>query len=238
MSTTNKKTILLKLSGELLSDQHQKTFSCNRVNYIISQMGQLKDTIRWAMVIGGGNIFRGGIDAKAAGISEQTGHRAGMLATMINGIMLQDLCEQQGLRTSIISSIECAVVGDSSSEALATALQTSDVIIFVGGLGVPYFTTDTAAVVRALQIKAHELWKATKVDGIYNRDPVADSHAQLLTTVSYQEYLDLKLKILDTTAIVLAQSHNLPIKVFSHQAENNLLQAAHNKSYGSIITKE
>lgn len=230
------KRILLKLSGELLTVT-SATQQNEIILSVIKQVKDLSDRFQFGIVIGGGNFFRGAQHGKVLGLSRSTADSVGMLATVMNGLMLQDLFAQHGLPVKVVSSIVMpAVVTPSSSIAIREALQQGFHIIFAGGTGLPYVTTDTNAVIRALQIEATELWKATKVDFVYEADPVKNPQAKALPNLTYQQALDERLAVMDATALTLAQEHSLRTRVFNIFAHEALLHVAHNKQFGSTIT--
>ncbi len=222
--------ILLKLTGNILDD------GPTLLENIAAQLQQLED-YTFGIVIGGGNFFRGARQSKKLHITEQTGHSVGMLATLMNGLIIQDIFEHAGISTTLFSAIVCPEVGLSiSPQGLQRALKESRCLIFGGGTGSPYFSTDTSAVIRALQIQASSLWKATKVDGIYSADPYEDPSAKMLKHVSYHQAREKDLGIMDATAFVLAQEHNLPIRVFNIFSDNALIHAAKDPAYGSLVS--
>lgn len=226
------KTLVIKLSGELFSYNRE----ADQIKSIIQQVKTLSQNHRIALIVGGGNFFRGASNKNKLGIEEKSAHSIGMLATMVNGIFLHDLFTQAGVSSTILSAFSCPSLAQTvSHNEIDQAFNQKKVIIFVGGTGNPFFTTDTAAVLRALEIGAKEVWKATKVDGVYNADPMTNPDAKLLPTVSYQDALDMGLAIMDRTAITLAQQHSLPIRVFSMQKPNALQETLENPDFGSTI---
>ncbi|MFA6066056.1 MAG: hypothetical protein WC707_02625 [Candidatus Babeliaceae bacterium] len=222
--------ILLKLSGQACA-------SGDLIRSLARQIKALSSTHLFGVVVGGGNFFRGSRDGKQLGMTTQASHQTGMLATMVNGLIIDDLWTQEGVATHLLCAIDCPVAGDPiEHRKIRNALDNNTCIIFTGGTGNPYFTTDTNAVIRALQINAHELWKITLVDGIYDKDPAIYSDARFLPQVDYRYALDHNLGIVDATALVMAQEHELPIRVFSMNEPDALLQAATNVQFGSILT--
>jgi len=232
-----KKRVLLKLTGKiLLSKQHN--LSATLITKIISQIKQLKNTHHFGIVVGGGNILRGEEQGKQLGLTPTFGHQAGMLSTMINGLILKDLFDQQGLEASLLSAITCPQIADPiSQQQVDASLDQGKVILFVGGTGAPFFTTDTNAVVRCLQIGASEVWKGTGVDGIYGSDPAKDRDATLIKKITYSDAISQKLGIMDTTAMALAQTYNVTIRVFNIFEPDALLRASKSLNFGSIINK-
>jgi uridylate kinase len=231
-----KKIVLLKLTGEVFVDQTTKILSALFINGLIEQIKELAATYCIGIVIGGGNFFRGSEHGNRLGISPSIGHQIGMLATMMNGLMLKDLLEQKDVPATLFCAIPSPEVGKPiSQQSIENALHDENVLIFTGGTGNPFFTTDTNAVLRALQIGANEIWKGTHVDGIYDTDPKKNEHAQLLSQITYATALEKKLAIMDMTAYALAQQHKQVIRVFNIFAPQALLKAAYEKNFGSII---
>lgn len=232
---SNKKRILLKITGEVFMGTDNKLCPFYLLD-IIKQIKQLSKTHYFALVIGGGNLFRGCIQGTQLGVSASAGHQAGMLATMMNGIIIKDLFEQHSVAATLLCAINCPVVGDTiSPTSISCALADNSIIIFAGGTGNPFFTTDTNAVLRALQIDAHEVWKGTKVDGVYDKDPKKHTDAQLIKEISYNKALAQNLNIMDATALTLAQKHNQIIRVFNIFSKDTLLSAAQNSNFGSKL---
>jgi len=234
---SNTKRILLKLTGEAFLSSDDQTLSATKINSIVTQIKKLSSTHQFGIVVGGGNFFRGRIHGPMLGMTPSIAHQVGMLATMMNGLILKDLLEQQGLSTAIFSAITCPQVGSPvSQQTIDAAVGRGQTTIFTGGTGNPFFTTDTTAVLRGLQIRAQEIWKGTKVDGIYTADPKKDPSAQLLKKITYRQALDEKLGIMDSTALALAQTHDEIIRVFDIFQNNALLLADKDPSFGSTIT--
>lgn len=232
------KRILLKLSGEaLMGDQRYGVDpeACSKIAHSISELTQLG--IQVGVVVGGGNIFRG-VKATRSGMQRTPADHIGMLATLINGISLQQAFEQIPCESRIMSAISCDVMAESYSWKNALKyLEKGIVLIFVGGTGNPYFTTDSAAALRALEIEAEILMKATKVDGIYNKDPTHYPDAKKFDRVSYSEVLASKLQVMDATAIALCQENRIPIRVFN-MLDHSLKAAIYNDPVGTLVTGE
>jgi uridylate kinase len=206
------------------------------VNDVIGQMKKLQSTHQFGIVVGGGNFWRGSIQGASLGMQASVGHQVGMLATMMNGLILKDLIAQQGLNPELLSAVPCPEVGASiSQQAIDRALHENQVLIFSGGTGNPFFTTDTTAVLRGLQMKAHEIWKGTSVDGVYDSDPRNNPDAQFLSSISFKEALDKNLGIMDATAYALAQQHKQKIRIFNIFATEALIKAAQDSNFGSVI---
>lgn len=192
--------------------------------------------VQTAIVIGGGNIFRG-VAASARGMDRATGDYMGMLATVVNALALQDALEQQGIVTRVLSAIEMRAVAEPFIRRRAMRhLEKGRAVIFAAGTGNPYFTTDTAAALRALEIKADVIMKATKVDGIYTTDPMKDPSARQYDRISYLEVLEQRLQVMDATAISLCMDNRLPILVFNLRTPGNLRRAVLGEAVGSMVT--
>ncbi len=231
----HKKIVVLKLTGEILKTT-EKGIDALLLESIAKQIKELLGTIRFGLVMGGGNFFRGSIHSEDAHISEKVGHNVGMLATMMNGLIIQDVFERHNISTTLFSALECESVGLAlSPQNISQALQKKDCLIFVGGTANPFFTTDTTAVVRALQIDAKELWKATKVDGVYTSDPEKHPAAALLKTVTYRKAIDDELNVMDSAAFALADQYKIQTRVFNVFLENALIKVATDASFGSTI---
>lgn len=230
-------TILLKLSGESLRDPSTGELNGALVSSLAHQIRELRPTHRFGIVVGGGSFFRGGHEGKNLGISPEAGHVAGMIATMMTGIVVHDFLEQAGVPARILNALTCPMVGNQvTPQAISDCVRDGECIVFVGGLGSPFFTTDTTSIVRALQIGAHEVWKATKVRGIHTADPMVVADAPLIPKLTYARARELNVGIMDNTALALAEGHNLPIRVFSMFDDAALIRAAHDYHHGSILT--
>jgi uridylate kinase len=228
--------ILLKLTGQIFAHKTTGPFEPNLANSIVRQIKELSSTYQFGIVIGGGNIFRGSQQGKQLGLSPWAAHTCGMVATLVNGIALRDLLAQQGVPTTLVSALEIPEVAQSISQQIVDqSMQNGNCIIFAGGTGNPYFTTDTNAILRALQIGTTQVWKGTSVSGIYDQDPIHNKQAQLLKTVTYTQALENRFGIMDSTAYTLAQEHRLTIRVFDIFAPNALVTAANDRQFGTII---
>lgn len=228
-------SVLIKLSGEIFSDKNGQ-LSSEAALQLITQIKTITKTHHVSIVIGGGNFFRGSIQGKRLGLRPTAAHYIGMHATVLNGLALQELMAQQGLDAIMLAPNRIYGAASALEPAVITqAKRTNTPIIFVGGTGIPFVTTDTAAIMRALQVEAPVVIKATNVDGVYDKDPRKNPDAQLLTKVSYHDALANKLGIMDSTALTLAQEHSIVIKVLSMHAHDGLLQALQNDIYGSTI---
>lgn len=231
----NQKKILLKVSGEIFSTN--RTQSQNTYESIITELKKLKNEYSFSFVIGGGNFFRGAKEGKQLNLPNKESDEIGMLATLLNAKILRSKLTQNNIKSTILSSIYCPQYSTPiSQETIEKALEGKNLIIFAGGTGNPYFSTDTNAVIRALQIGASEVWKLTKVDGIYEEDPLKNPSAKLIKKLSYQEALNKKIAVVDTTAIILAEKENLKIRVFNFETPNCLEKANKDNSFGSQIS--
>jgi len=233
----NKKRILLKLTGRVLSSTGgQQCLGSQFIEQLAAQIKELSETHLFGIVVGGGNILRGSEQGAELGLSPSVGHQAGMLATMINGLMLKDLFNSHGLTSTLLSSVFCPQMCDTTSQFnIDHALKHENIIIFAGGTGAPFFTTDTNAIIRALQIKATEVWKGTGVDGVYSQDPRKDKNAKRIKKITYTDAIIQKLGIMDTASLTLAQEHGITIRVFNIFEKNALNKANKNQDFGSLI---
>jgi uridylate kinase len=213
----------LKLSGEALMGEQQFGVDPAVATRIARDVGDVQQLgVETAIVIGGGNIFRG-LAASARGMDRATADYMGMLATVINALALQDALEAQGIVTRVVTAIEMRAVAEPFIRRRAIRhLEKGRVVIFAAGTGNPYFTTDTAAALRAMEIKADVILKGTKVDGIYSADPMIDAQATKYTTISYLQVLERQLKVMDATAISLCMDNKLPIVVFNLRQPGNI----------------
>jgi len=230
------KRILLKLSGEALLGKQSTGVDPDVANYIADEIKSLADLkIQIGIVIGGGNIFRG-IEASAKGMDRTTADYMGMLATVINSLALQSALEMRGLPTRVQSSIEMREIAEPFIQRKAVRhLEKGRIVIFAGGTGNPYFSTDTAASLRAMEIRADVIMKATKVDGVYNADPVKDKSAVMFKKISYIDVLTQNLKVMDSTAITLCRDNALPIIVFNLQKKGNIRGVICGKKIGTYV---
>jgi uridylate kinase len=231
------KTVLLKLSGEALQGGVGFGLDPDTVDDIATQIAEVsREGVRLGLVIGGGNIFRGQALA-ARGLNRVTGDHMGMLATVINALAMQDALERQGLETRVQSAIRMVEFTEPFIRRRAIRhLEKGRVVIFAAGTGNPYLTTDTAAVLRASEIGADVILKATKVDGIYDRDPVKDPEAVLYEQINYMDVLKLRLRIMDTTAISLAMENRIPTIVFNLQRPGNIKRTILGEPVGTLVT--
>ena len=230
------KRVLLKLSGETLMGDASFGIDPKIVASIADQLTEIQHQgVEIGAVVGGGNIFRGSL-AEKLGMERVTADHMGMLATVINALALQDALEQRGVLTRCLTAIEMQEVAEPYIRRRAVRhLERGRVVIFAAGTGNPYFTTDSAAALRAMEIGAEVILKATKVDGIYTADPVHVKDAKKYATVSYQEVLEKGLKVMDGTAIALCKDHNLPIVVFDVTVRGNLMRVIAGEPIGSVV---
>lgn len=230
------KRILLKLSGEALMGKRQYGIDPERLaEYAEEIKGIVNMGIEVAVVIGGGNIFRG-VAGASQGMDRVQGDHMGMLATVINGLALQSALEDAGLPTRLQSAIKINEVAEPFIRRKAIRhLEKGRVVIFGGGTGNPYFTTDSAAVLRAIEIEADAILKGTRVDGIYTADPEKDLSAIKFDTITFEEVLKKGLKVMDTTAFTLSQENKLPIIVFDMNKKGNLLKLISGEKIGTTV---
>ncbi len=230
------KRILLKLSGEALLGE--KTFGIDRdfTDYLAKEIKEAHSLgIEVAAVVGGGNIFRGVSDS-AVGMDRVSADHMGMLATVINGLALQDALERAGVFTRVLSAIEMREVAEPFIRRRAIRhMEKRRVVIFAGGIGNPYFSTDTAAALRAMEVKAEIILKGTKVDGIYDADPVKNPKAKKFERLSYFDVLQKGLKVMDTTAISLCMDNHLPIIVYDLKQAGSLKRIVLGERVGTIV---
>lgn len=230
------KRILLKLSGEALMGKQQFGIDPGRLEqYALEIKKVIESGIQVAVVIGGGNIFRG-IQAENIGIDRVQGDYMGMLATVINGMAIQSALEAQGLYTRLMSGINMEKVCEPYIRRRAIRhLEKGRVVIFGAGLGGPYFTTDSAASLRAIEIKADIVLKGTRVDGVYSADPEKDPSAKRFSSLSFQQVYHMGLNVMDMTAFTLCQENDLPIIVFDMNKPGNLMNVLTDQSVGTLI---
>ncbi|RLZ11512.1 UMP kinase [Faecalibacter macacae] len=231
------KRVLLKLSGEALMGDLQYGIDPNMLKQYADQIKEVVDLgCEVAIVIGGGNIFRG-VQGVASGMDRVQGDYMGMLATVINSMALQGALEDAGLITRLQTAIRMEQIAEPFIKRKATRhLEKGRVVIFGAGTGNPYFTTDTAAVLRAIEINADVILKGTRVDGIYTADPEKDPTAEKFDTITYQEVYDKNLKVMDMTAFTLSEENKLPIIVFDMNTEGNLKALIEGGNVGTLVT--
>jgi len=228
--------ILLKLSGEALLGDEDYGIDPAIIGRIANEILEVRKTgVQVAIVIGGGNIFRGAGLAES-GIDRVTGDHMGMLATLMNSLALQDAMENAGVDARVMSAISVHAVSEDYIRRRATRhLEKGRVVIIAGGTGNPFFTTDTAAALRAIEVGADIVLKATKVDGVYSADPNIDKNATLHDSLCYDEVIEGKLKVMDANAIVLCRDQKMPIRVFNVFGSGNLMKIVKGEKVGTII---
>ena len=231
------KRILLKLSGEALMGDQPYGIDPAVATRIAQDIAGIQALgVQTAIVIGGGNIFRG-LAASARGMDRSTGDYMGMLATVINALAMQDALEHNGVPTRVLTAIEMRAVAEPFIRRRAIRhLEKGRVVVFAAGTGNPYFTTDTAAALRAMEMKAEVILKATKVDGIYTADPVKDPTATRYDRISYLQVLQERLQVMDATAISLCMDNKLPILVFNLKTPGNIKRVVMGEAVGTVVT--
>jgi uridylate kinase len=231
------KRILLKLSGEALMGEQNYGIDTAKAESVAGELKAVHELgVQVAIVVGGGNIFRG-VSKSAGNMDRAAADYIGMLATVMNAVVLQDALEQLDVYTRVMSAIHIPQLAEPFIRRRAVRhLEKDRVVIFAAGTGNPYFTTDSAAALRALEIKAEVIFKATKVDGIYSADPMKVPDATRFERISYQEVLERQLKVMDTSAISLCMDNNLPIMVFNMNDNGNIIKAANgDTSIGTLV---
>jgi uridylate kinase len=234
--TPKYKLIIIKDTGEVFAGPQNFGIDGNTVRAFAQEIKEVKELgCELALVIGGGNIFRGAI-ASEIGMDRASADTMGMLATVINSLALQDALEKLGVSTRVLSAIEMRQVAEPYIRRRATRhLEKGRVVIFAGGTGNPYFTTDTTASLRAMEVGAEVILKATKVDGVYDADPVKNEGARKFAELSYIEVLNRELKVMDSTAISLCMDNNLPIIVFNLMEKGNIKRVVSGEPIGTLV---
>ena len=229
--------ILLKLSGEALGGEAGLGIDPESVHDMAAQVAEVSELgVEVVIVVGGGNIFRG-LQGSEKGIERATGDYMGMLATVINALALQDALEKQKVNTRVLSAINMTAIAEPFIRRRAVRhLEKGRVVIFAAGTGNPYFSTDTAAALRANEINAEVVLKATKVDGIYDKDPKKHANAKRYATIPYSEALEKRLKVMDAAAFALCQDNKMPIIVFDFFKPHNLLRVVRGEAVGTLVT--
>jgi len=229
--------VLLKLSGESFADDETNFgIESSTLTRIADEIARASnDGIEIGVVVGGGNFFRG-VSESAKNMAQANADYMGMLATVINAIALKDALDKKGINTRVQSAITMTSVAEPYIRLRAIRhLEKGRVVIFAAGTGNPYFTTDTAASLRAAEIEAQIVLKSTRVDGVYDKDPEKDSNAKFLNELSYKEVLDKKLSVMDLTAITLCEENNMPIRVFNGTVEENIYKVLKGEEMGTFI---
>lgn len=230
------KRILLKLSGEALTGSESFGIDPRILDQMALEIGQLVGIgVQVGLVVGGGNLFRGAA-LQEAGLDRVTGDHMGMLATVMNALALRDALERSNIATLVMSSIPMSGVVDHYDRRKAIrALSNGDVVIFAAGTGNPFFTTDSSACLRGIEVDAELVLKATKVDGVYSADPMKVADAVKYDRLTYDEVLDKKLEVMDLTAICLCRDHNMPVRVFEMEKQGALLKIVRGGDDGTLI---
>ena len=236
MSSTHYKRILLKISGESLMGDDSYGIDVRTVDRIASEIYQACNLgIQLCLVIGGGNIFRG-LAGSAKGMDRTSADYMGMLATVMNALAMQNSLERLGVQTRVQSAITMTSVCEPYTRRRAIRhMEKGRVVIFAAGTGNPYFTTDTAASLRAAEIEANLMLKSTRVDGVFDKDPEVDKGAKKFDEVSYKDVVSSKLKVMDLTAITLCEENKMPIRVFNGTSAGNIYKALTGESLGTLI---
>jgi uridylate kinase len=229
--------ILLKLSGEAMAGPQSFGIDPDRVKDLAAEVAAIAQAgIQVGVVVGGGNIFRG-IALAAKNMDRVTGDHMGMLATVINSLALQDALEQMGAHTRVMSAIEMHQVAEPYIRRRAIRhLEKQRIVIFAAGTSNPYFSTDTAATLRALEIRAQVIAKATKVDGVYDKDPMKHADAVMYRNIGYTEVLTKSLGVMDSTSIAMCRDNRLPIQVFNLNTPGNIMRMATGEAVGTLIS--
>jgi len=229
--------ILLKLSGEALMGEQPYGIDPATATQIAKEIGEIQSLgVQTGVVIGGGNLFRG-LAASARGMDRATADYMGMLATVINALALQDALEQLSVVTRVVTAVEMRAVAEPFIRRRAIRhLEKGRVVIFAAGTGNPYFTTDTAAALRAMEMRAEVILKGTKVDGVYSADPMIDPTAERYETISYLQVIERSLKVMDSTAVTLCMDNKLPIVVFNLRQPGNLRRVVMGEPVGTTVT--
>lgn len=233
------KRILLKLSGEMIAGTEGFGISMTAVDHLTDEVKMLHEAgVSLGLVVGGGNIVRGAA-AAAGGMDRVSGDYMGMLATVINALALQDMLEKKDVETRVMTAIRMEELAEPYIRRRALRhLEKGRLVLFAGGTGNPYFSTDTAAVLRAIEIEADVIIKATKVDGVYSADPAADPDAELIRRISFLEVMTRELAVMDATAISLCKDNGLPVIVLNLKQPDVFLAAARGEQVGTLISGE
>ncbi len=231
--------ILVKISGEALEGKQEYGIDPEMVEYVAGELEEVAGMgVQVAVVVGGGNIFRG-LKASAEGMDRVTGDHMGMLATVINSLALQDFLERRGLQTRVLSAINVSDLAEPFIRRRAVRhLEKGRLVIFAAGTGNPFFSTDTAAALRANEIKAEIILKGTKVDGVYDHDPVKRADAVMYKSVSHLDVVKLGLKVMDATAVTLSMDNRIPIRVFNLNTPGNLKRIILGDEVGTMVETE
>lgn len=228
--------ILLKISGEVLAGPARFGIDPDRIHELAEELGELaRANVQVGLVVGGGNFFRG-VLAAAQNMDRVAADHMGMLATVINGLALQDALEKTGIQTRVLTAIQMNQVAEPYIRRRAIRhLEKGRIVIFAAGTSNPYFSTDTAATLRALEIGAEVVAKATRVDGVYDKDPMQNADAVMYKSVTYQDVLAKELRVMDASAVAMCRDNKLPIQVFNLNTKGNIMRMAMGEAVGTII---
>lgn len=231
------KRILLKFSGEALMGDNDFGLDAATLKKVVAQVSALRDLgVEVGIVVGGGNIFRGA-QIQGSGIQRTTGDHMGMMATVINALALRDVIESVGIRAQVLSAMTIEGISSGfNANQVKKQLSDGEVLIFAAGTGNPFFTTDTAAALRGIEIDADIVLKATKVDGIYTADPKKAPDATRYSSLSYEEVIQKNLQVMDQTAFVLCRDHNMPIRVFDMFKDNAVIRIVQGEDEGTLVS--
>ncbi|WP_178862357.1 UMP kinase [Thiomicrorhabdus cannonii] len=231
------KRILLKFSGEALMGDNDFGLDAATLKKVVAQVSALRELgVEVGIVVGGGNIFRGA-QIQGSGIQRTTGDHMGMMATVINALALRDVIESVGIRAQVLSAMTIEGISSGfNANQVKKQLSDGEVLIFAAGTGSPFFTTDTAAALRGIEIDADIVLKATKVDGIYTADPKKDPAATRYSSLSYEEVIQKNLQVMDQTAFVLCRDHNMPIRVFDMFKDNAVIRIVQGEDEGTLVS--
>jgi uridylate kinase len=231
--------ILLKLSGEVLAGPAGFGIDADKVHAMAAEVAEVARTgVQIGLVVGGGNFFRG-VAAAAKSMDRVTGDHMGMLATVINALALQDALEAQGVPTRVMTAIEMHEVAEPYIRRRAIRhLEKGRIVVFAAGTSNPYFSTDTAATLRALEIKAEVIAKATRVDGVYDKDPLKYPDAVLYARITYTDVLTRSLGVMDASAVAMCRDNKLPILVFNLNTKGNIMRMSQGETLGTVITSD
>jgi uridylate kinase len=231
--------VLLKLSGEVMAGPAGFGIDTDRVHALAAEVAEVASTgLQIGLVVGGGNFFRG-VAAAARNMDRVAGDHMGMLATVINALALQDALEKQGVPTRVMTAISMSQVAEPYIRRRAIRhLEKGRIVVFAAGTSNPYFSTDTAATLRALEIRAEVIAKATRVDGVYDKDPLKHADAVLYRQVSYTEVLSKSLAVMDSSAVAMCRDNKLPILVFNLNTPGNIMRMSRGESLGTVISSE
>ncbi len=233
------KRVVLKLSGEVLSGAGRLGYDFDLVNSLAAELGELREFgVEMALVIGGGNLMRGR-EAKAAGVAPLQADRMGMLATVMNALAFQAMLAAAGVPARVLTATPMRAVAETwSPEHARAAMAAGEYVIAAGGIGQPFFTTDTTAALRAIELEADLLLKATQVDGVFSADPKTNPDAEHLPKLSYEEVLSRRLEVMDMSAFALCRDHGLPVRIFEFAGTGVLKRILMQEEIGSLVTRE